>query len=320
MLKWGKYIVCLLLVVLAGTSCYYRTALPTGIQGEEAKGDSVLELPERPYALNSNFKVTGDTLWLYQLPFTDSVPVRLNDELVVAELAVHLDDPVDSVWVKVARDQETIGWLRESKLLENTVPVDPISQCIHLFSDSHTLPFFLILGIFFLTFAYRAMRRKQIKLIWLNDIDSVFPIILSWLLACSATLYNSIQSFVPQTWERYYYDPSLNPFALPLILGLFVLSVWCILLMGVALLDDLFHQTTFEVAFFYLIGLASCCIFLYIFFTYVWIYAAYACLVGYTYCCFRWLRHSSSYPYACGACGAKMRTKGICPHCGALNE
>lgn len=118
MLKWGKYIVCLLLVVLAGTSCYYRTALPTGIQGEEAKGDSVLELPERPYALNSNFKVTGDTLWLYQLPFTDSVPVRLNDELVVAELAVHSDDPVDSVWVKVARDQETIGWLRESKLLE----------------------------------------------------------------------------------------------------------------------------------------------------------------------------------------------------------
>lgn len=323
MWKWGKYLVCLLLLVVGVTSCYYRTALPIRVDGEGEEGEeesSVVDLPERPYALNSNFKVTADTLWLHQLPFTDSLPVLKDNELVVAELAIHADDPTDSVWVKVARDQETIGWLPEHQLLENIVPVDPISQCIHLFSDTHTLYFFLIVGIFFLTFAYRAMKRKKTKLIWLNDIDSIFPIMLSWLLACVATLYNSMQYFVPQTWERYYYDPSLNPFDLPLILGLFVLSVWCIFLMGVALLDDLFHQTTFEVAFFYLIGLASCCIFLYIFFTYLWIYAAYVCLIAYTYCCFRWLKHSNRYPYACGACGAKMRAKGICPHCGALNE
>ena len=65
-----------------------------------------------------------------------------------------------------------------------------------------------------------------------------------------------MQHFVPETWERYYYDPSLNPFDLPFVLGLFVLSVFFILLLGVALLDDLFHQTSFEVAFFYLLGLA----------------------------------------------------------------
>lgn len=239
---------------------------------------------------------------------------------MVAEFDVHPQDSVDSVWVKVARDQETIGWIQEHKLLENIVPVDPISQFIHLFSSSHALPFFLVMAIFFLWFVYRAVQKKQIKLIGLNDIDSVFPIILSFLLAVAATIYNSIQHFVPETWEHYYYDPTLNPFEVPFILGLFIVCVGMILLFGVAMLDDLFHQAKLETAFFYLLGLVSYCIFLYIFFTYIWVYAAYICLTAYAVWCIYRLRKSGNYPYACGACGAKMRTKGICPHCGALNE
>ena len=165
---------------------------------------------------------------------------------MVAEFDVHPQDSVDSVWVKVARDQETIGWIQEHKLLENIVPIDPISQFIHLFSSSHTLPFFLVLAVFFLWFVYRAVQRKQIKLIGLNDIDSVFPIILSFLLAVAATVYNSIQHFVPETWEHYYYDPTLNPFEVPFILGLFIVCVGMILLFGVAMLDDLFHQVSLK--------------------------------------------------------------------------
>ena len=42
--------------------------------------------------------------------------------------------------------------------------------------------------------------------------------------------------------EKYrFYHSTL--FDLPFVLGLFVLSVFFILLLGVALLDDLFHQT-----------------------------------------------------------------------------
>ena len=81
-----------------------------------------------------------------------------------------------------------------------------------------------------------------------------------------------------------------------------------------------FHQTKAEVAFFYLVGLVSCCIFIYVFFTYVNVYIAYVCLVAYAAGCIRWLCKPERYPYVCGACGAKLRTKGICPHCGALNE
>lgn len=318
-MKYAGYILGVICLLLCVTACHYRTSLSSTREGNP--NDSVTAVVrECPYALNSNFRVTADTLWLHQLPLLDSIPVKEGDELVVAEITARKEMEGDSVWVKVARDQETIGWVPERQLLSHIVPVDPISRCIHLFSNSHALPFFLVLAVFFLCFVYRALRRKQIKLIWLNDIDSVFPITLSWLMAAAATLYNSMQHFVPETWERYYYDPSLNPFDLPFVLGLFVLSVFLILLLGVALLDDLFHQTTMEVAFFYLLGLASCCIFLYIFFTYLWVYLAYVAFIAYSVWCVRRLRKANSYPYACGACGAKMRSKGICPHCGALNE
>lgn len=316
------FLLSLVLLVVGVTACYYQH--PSSSSDEavaaQSRADSVLERGVRDVLLNSNFEVLADTLWLHQLPFRDTVPVLKGDELVVAEFAVHPEDTTDSVWVKVARDQETIGWIQERLLLKNVVPVDPISRCIHLFSSSHTLPFFLVLAVFFLWFVYRAYRRKQIKLIWLNDIDSVFPITLSWLLAVAATLYNSIQHFVPQTWEHYYYDPTLNPFHVPFILSLFIVCVALIVVLGMALLDDLFHQTTVEVASFYLVGFGSCCIFLYIFFTYIWVYLAYVCLLFYTWGCIRLLWKSNSYPYACGACGAKMHAKGVCPHCGALNE
>lgn len=305
-----------LVLICVTAGCHYSGKLPSGA----GDSDSLRAVEAHPYALNSNFKVEADTLWLRQLPFTDSVSVKRGDKLVVAEFTVHPQDSVDSVWVKVARDQETIGWIQETRLLRHIVPVDPISQAIHFFSNLHTLIFLLVLAVFFLGVIYRAVRRKQIRLIWLNDIDSVFPITLSWLLAAAAVLYNSMQHFVPETWERYYYDPSLNPFDLPFVLGLFILCLWLILLLGVALLDDLFHQTSFEVASFYLVGLAACCTILYIFFTCLWIYAAYICFVAYTVWCIRRLIKANRYPYACGVCGAKMRSKGICPHCGALNE
>lgn len=315
MLK-SKYLIPFLFLLALLAACHYR---PMYIPESGEEGDSA-RINTRAYALNSNFQVEADTLWLHMLPFMDTVALVQGDEVVVAEFDVHPQDSVDSVWVKVARDQETIGWIQERRLLENIVPVDPISRFIHLFSNAHTLPFFLVLAVFFLWFVYRAVRCKQIKLIWLNDIDSVFPLLLSLLMAIAATTYNSIQHFVPETWERYYYEPTLNPFDVPFILGFFIVCVWLIVLVGVAVLDDLFHQTKAEVAFFYLVGLVSCCIFIYVFFTYLNIYIAYVCLTAYGAGCIRWFCKSDRYPYVCGACGAKMRAKGICPHCGALNE
>ena len=196
-MKHAGYILWVICLLLCVTACHYRTSL-SSVEKESSKDSVAAVVRERPYALNSNFRVTADTLWLHQLPLLDSIPVKEGDELVVAEITARKEMEGDSVWVKVARDQETIGWVPEHQLLSHIVPVDPISRCIHLFSNSHALPFFLVLAVFFLCFVYRALRRKQIKLIWLNDIDSVFPITLSWLMAAAATLYNSVQHFVPE--------------------------------------------------------------------------------------------------------------------------
>ena len=77
-----------------------------------------------------------------------------------------------------------------------------------------------------------------------------------------------------------YYNPSLNPFSLPFILSLFMFNIWGIILVGLATLDDLFHQTHIEAACFYLLGLMSCCIFLYLFFTFTtYYYLGYPCLL-----------------------------------------
>ena len=271
MLK-SKYIGLLFLVLAILMACQYPSPVTLSGDMPQKKRDSVNYLMERHYTLNSNFEVTSDSLMLQQLPLVDVLPVFKGERLVVAEFMIQAADSVDSVWVKVARDQETMGWIHEKELLEKVVPVDSVSQFIHFFSNSHTIAFFVILGFFGIWYIHRAIRRQKLQLIWLNDIDSVFPTVLSWLVATAATLYASIQHFVPGTWEQFYYNPSLNPFSLPFILSLFMFNIWGIILVGLATLDDLFHQTHIEAACFYLLGLMSCCIFLYLFFTFTTYY------------------------------------------------
>ena len=256
MLK-SKYIGLLFLVLAILMACQYPSPVTLSGDMPQKKRDSVNYLMERHYTLNSNFEVTSDSLMLQQLPLVDVLPVFKGERLVVAEFMIQAADSVDSVWVKVARDQETMGWIHEKELLEKVVPVDSVSQFIHFFSNSHTIAFFVILGFFGIWYIHRAIRRQKLQLIWLNDIDSVFPTVLSWLVATAATLYASIQHFVPGTWEQFYYNPSLNPFSLPFILSLFMFNIWGIILVGLATLDDLFHQTHIEAACFYLLGLMS---------------------------------------------------------------
>lgn len=316
-----KFVLLLLFFLSFLVSCQYPAPMPISSDTSVATKDSIHFLMERHYDLNSNFEVTSDSLMLQQLPLVDVLPVYKGEKLVVAEFMVQPADSVDSVWVKVARDQETMGWVHEKELLKKVVPVDSVSQFIHLFSSSHTVAFLLVLALFGAWYLHRAVRRKKLQLIWLSDIDSIFPTILSLLMATAATLYTSIQHFVPATWQQFYYNPSLNPFELPFILAIFMVNVWAIILVGLATLDDLFQQTRVETAFFYLLGLMSYCIFLYLFFTVTtYYYIGYPCLLVYAVWCFRRMVRTARYAFCCGHCGAKMKAKGTCPHCGVMNE
>jgi hypothetical protein len=144
--------------------------------------------------------------------------------------------------------------------------------------------------------------------------------LLCLLVSASATLYASIQLFGAESWRHYYFHPSLNPFALPLHLGLFVASVWAIIITAVAAFDDTRRQLSTSDAVLYLAGLASVCAVDYVVFSiFTLYYIGYLLLIAYVvYAVRRYLQYSH-FPYRCGHCGGKLHTKGRCPHCGTLN-
>ena len=256
------------------------------------------------------------------LPIKDTyINLYRGDRVVVAEFAVHPADSVDSVWVKLAHTQDEQGWIREVELKRSFVPTDSISQAIHLFSDTHASYFVVIFALFVGVYLLRAFRRKQLQMVYFNDIDSVYPLFLCLLMAFSATVYESMQVFVPDTWEHFYFNPTLSPFKVPFILSVFLLSIWLFVIVSLAVLDDLFRQLTPAAAIFYLLGLMSCCIFCYFFFILMaHIYIGYLFLILFILVFVKKVYRNSRYKYCCGRCGEKLKEKGVCSHCGAINE
>lgn len=303
-------------------ACHYPRPDLTDEGMNDKTRDSLAYLSERHYTYNTNLEVQADSVVLECLPVKDSfVNLSKGDRVVVAEFTTHPADSVDSVWVKVAHSQEVQGWLRETDLKQSFVPTDSISQFIYLFSGTHASYFVVVFALFVGVYLFRAFRRKQLQMVYFNDIDSIYPLFLCLLMALSATIYESMQVFVPDTWQHFYFNPTFSPFKVPFVLSVFLLSIWVFLVVFLAVLDDLFRQLTPAAAVFYLLGLTSCCIFCYFFFILMThIYIGYLFLV-----CFIWLfgkkiYKSGGYKFRCGRCGGKLKEKGVCPHCGVINE
>lgn len=311
-------LVCLVLL----SSCYYARPNLASEEMPSRTKDSLKYLYEQHYTWNTNLEVIEDSLALECLPIKDTF-VRLSkgDRVVVAEFAVHPADSVDSIWVKLAHTQEKQGWIRGKDLKKSFVPTDSISQAIHLFSDTYASYFVIIFALFVGVYLFRAFLRKQLRMVYFNDIDSVYPLFLCLLMAFSATIYETMQVFVPETWEHFYFNPTLSPFKVPFILSVFLIGLWLFMIVALAVLDDLFRQLTPAAAIFYLLGLMSCCIFCYFFFILtVPLYIGYVFLACFVWVFVKKVRRNSGYKYCCGQCGQKLREKGACPHCGAINE
>lgn len=202
----------LLLSLLLLSSCHYRRPDLTSEELSEKTKDSLNYLYDRHYTWNTNLEVITDSVTMECLPIKDTyIALYKGDRVVVAEFAIHPADSVDSVWVKLAHTQEEQGWIREAELKESFVPTDSISQAIHFFSNTHASYFMVIFALFVGVYLFRAFRRKQLQLVYFNDIDSVYPLFLCLLMAFSATIYESMQVFVPDTWEHFYFNPTLSP-------------------------------------------------------------------------------------------------------------
>lgn len=315
-------VVCLLLCLWGFASCHYARPDLSSEEMPQKTRDSLNLLYERHYTWNTNLELAADSVALECLPIKDTyITLYKGDRVVVAEFAVHPADSVDSVWVKLAHTQEAQGWIREVELKESFVPTDSISQAIHLFSDTHASYFVIIFALFVGVYLFRAFLRKQLQLVYFNDIDSVYPLFLCLLMAFSAMVYESMQVFAPETWEHFYFNPTLSPFKVPFLLSVFLLSIWLFLVVALAVLDDLFRQLTPAAAVFYLLGLMSCCIFCYFFFILTThIYIGYLFFALFVWVFVRKVRRNNAYRYRCGYCGEKIREKGVCPHCGAINQ
>lgn len=302
-------------------SCHYPAPDLSSEDMSEKTKDSLNYLYERHYTWNTNLEVNSDSVELEALPVKGTFQLHRGDRVVVAEFAVHPADSIDSIWVKLAHSQEVQGWIREKELKQSFVPVDSISQAIHLFSNTHASYFIVIFALFVGVYLFRAFRRKQLQMVYFNDIDSAYPLLLCLLMAFSATLYESMQVFVPDTWQHFYFNPTLSPFKVPFILSVFLASIWLFIIVVLAVLDDLFRQLTPAAAIFYLLGLMSCCIFCYFFFILTThFYIGYLFLLIFIYLFIKRVLTTNRYKYRCGNCGAKLHDKGVCPRCGAINE
>ena len=327
----NKASLLLFLLVLLCSSCYHQNTknINENLLDSVGQNDSSHFKATHHYSSNYNFVVKADSLVLSKLQpeetlshlQSDSLVVYKNDHLVVADIRIMSADSIDSVWVQVARDQQTFGWIHESKLLPNVVPDDPISLFISIFSDIHLLVFLVIIVLISVYYIMRKLLSASLPIVHLRDINSIYPTLLVLLVATSATFYASIQLFAPQVWHHFYFHPTLNPFSVPLPLSLFLLSVWAILLIGLAAIDDVRHLLPLGDAVLYLCGLAAVCAVNYIIFSISTLYyIGYPLLIVYVYWAIKRYVKMPRIKFVCGNCGMPLEKSRRCKHCGALNE
>ena len=316
----GKLYIIICVAMLL-QSCYRaESPTPDAFVPTEEQMDSISFYTTHHYSQNYNFIVVADSLRLSNNGPTDTFFVYKGDRLVVADIMMLPADTTDSVWVQLARDEETIGWAHETYLLTAVAPDNLISRFIDFFSDTHLL---IMLGIIVVCIAMLVISRlykHHARIVHFRDVDSFYPTLLTLLVSVSAVVYSSIQLFDPESWRHYYYHPSLNPFSLPEHLGVFVALVWTDAIVALAVLNDVGRRLYASEALLYFFGLAAICFVDYVVFSVSTLYyVGYPLLLAYiVFALWRYYRYNRTR-YVCGNCGQHLHSKGICPNCGVEN-
>ena len=293
----SKMVVAVLLgMVFMLSSCYHRHGQrqqPAAfVEYSDRQLDSISFSTTHHYTNKFNFLVFKDSVNLIQQQpeevlsglEIDSFSVQKNHLLVVTDIRMVPQDSIDSVWVQLATEDNTFGWSRESNLLPRVVPDDPISEFIMTFSNVHLLIFLVVIVVIAMAYLVRKVFHSNGKIVHFNDIDSPYPVTLVLLVSISAAFYGWIQSFEPEMWRHFYFHPSLNPFAVPHLLGVFLALVWAVLIVALACVDEVYHRLTFGEGLLYLGGLAGVCALDYIIFSVLSLYyIGYVLLIAYIY-------------------------------------
>lgn len=285
------HIIAIMVLLLSTASCYRQSSrLYITMSADSIQRDTIHQQGHRYYSINDNFVVTADSLHLLrQQPeetltdlTVDTFAVPRETRAVVADIRYVPTDTIDSVWVQLALDQSTWGWVQEHELMKSASPDDPISLFITTFSDTHVIIFLVVVIIIGVGYLMRKLLRRNAYIVHFNDIPTFYPSACALLVATAASLYASIQMFAPTAWQRFYFHPSLNPFATEPIIMVFLLLVWTMLIVAIATVDDIRHRLPFSDAILYLCGLAAVCALDYIVFSvFTLYYIGYPLLLAY---------------------------------------
>ncbi len=315
----------------AGVDCGDAPAADSLITAIE-KSDTLYELTRQQadslefrllhhYTNNFNFVVKADSLVLVpgEDRMTDTCVVRRHDVIAVADIRV--DETGDTVWVKVARDQFTMGWTGEDALLKSTVPDDLISQMIDTLTGSRSAWMSAIVVLGLVCYLFRRGTRHTLQIFRFEEMDSFYPVFLLILVSVTACLYVSIQNFAPEFWQEYYFHPTLNPLILPPVMAALVTLVWLTLTVFVAMVIEVYHHFYIVQGMYYIFELLGVSMISYLVVSWTTaLYVGYPLTVAYiVLLLWIYFRHIRCW-YVCGHCGQRMRIKGKCPHCGRVNE
>ena len=324
MLRKAEFVILLLLSLLFN-SCYYQSQNKTNAWDiyNDVGNESFFSLHH--YSQNSNFIVVADSIVLIcqqpdELPF-DSLTIYKDDCIVVADVMQLPINEDDSVWVKVARDQYTQGWISERKLLSMVVPPDPVSYFISLFSYVPLL--FIITTVLFLVITYykKKVCNHDVYFVHINDIKSFYPTLLTVLIAIASVYYATLKMVDFETCRHFYFYPSLNPFDLPLQLCLLIMLSWLIFIVLIATIEEVFKKLNANNAVVYLIGLLMICLLNFLVYTILTpYYIGYFLLVIYILWSYKFVAKMFKNKFICGNCGQELIEKGVCPKCNYFNK
>lgn len=186
------------------------------------QADSLFFRFSHHYTVNSNFLISADSLTLipHESDFMDTCYVYDKDVVVVADIR---PTNTDTVWIKLFRDQMTMGWVTEHDLLESATPDDVISQIINYFSKHMHLAYLVVA----LLLVIGSMFFKLSKLYSVLSVLTTLGITINlW--------YVIVQE--PDFWLEYYFHPTLNPFILPTEMMTAVIIFWLACIINIALL------------------------------------------------------------------------------------
>lgn len=297
-------------IAIIVTSCIGETALPptahkdstdirttTAAYLSDTISDSILLMPSthqadsllfrltHHYSENFNFLVKADSLTLVPREgdmMHDTCKVYHGDVIVVAAIKPLAGGDIDSIWVKVASNQHTMGWILEQELLQGTTPDDPISEMLDALTGSRAIwmTSIILIGIIAIAFSKRKNLRKSLLPSFFNEMDSPYPSFFLILTTIIAALYASIQNFVPEFWQEYYFHPTLNPLVLPPLMATLVVMAWLLIITLIAVIDEIYHHFYFIAGITYLAKLLGLAMMVYLFVSWTTIiYIGYAILL-----------------------------------------